>query len=350
MKQRIIDRIWAHGPMYFDTFMDNCLYDPDDGFFSTGKIRSGTGADFVTSPEVSPLFGVLVGGWATRAQATRSPILVEIGAGSGSLLEELAPYWFDVGLDVYAVEVSADARATIALLLPDVDVVASFENLPKGTDAVVVANEVLDNLPAALARRVDAGWAEIAVDVSDGELSLVDVPARSEVIAWCDDVFDDAPDGAVVSVQLAARFFIEGVLRRFMHVSMCIIDYGASAAELVRRDPASVVRTYENHRTGFDWLHHPSVTDITMDVNTTAIEAFARSAGARVSTTTQRDFLIDHTIAEMIGETADMERHHASMGRVMDQLAVRSERVGLEALLDPDGLGGFQVIIIESGT
>jgi SAM-dependent MidA family methyltransferase len=350
MKQRIIDRIYVSGPMHFDTFMDMCLYDPVDGFFSTGKVRSGTGADFVTSPEVSPLFGLLVGGWAVKAQATRSPILVEIGAGSGSLLEELAPYWFDVGLDVCAVEVSAEARDAIKRLFPDVNVIASFDQLPKGTDAVVVANEVLDNLPAALARSTGTGWVEIAVDVLDGELSLVDVPARAEVIAWCDQVFDDVPDGAVVSVQLAARFFIEGVLKRFKRVSMCIIDYGASAADLALRDPASVVRTYRDHRSGHDWLEHPSETDITLDVNTTAIELTARSLGATVFLTSQRDFLIEQGISGFIDDTAVMERRYAGSGQVMEQLKSRSERVNLEALLNPEGLGGFQVITIESGT
>ena len=350
MKQRVIDRISVSGPMFFDTFMDMCLYDRADGFFSTGKVRSGTESDFVTSPEVSPLFGLLVGRWAVKAQAKRSPILVEIGAGSGSLLKKLARYWFDVGLDVHAVEVSDDARDAISSMLPEVKVVASFDQLPEAADAVVVANEVLDNLPAALARRTDQGWVEIAVDAVDGELSLVDVQARAEVIAWCDEAFDDVPDGAVVSVQLAARFLIEGVLKRFERVSMCIIDYAAPATELAMRDPASVVRTYRNHRSGHDWLEHPSETDITVDVNITAIECAARTLGATVSVTSQRDFLIEQGINEFIDDAATTERRYAMTGEVMKQLVSRSERVNLEALLDPEGLGAFQVILIESGT
>jgi len=149
---------------------------------------------------------------------------------------------------------------------------------------------------------------------------------------------------------LAARFFIEGVLKRFKRVSICIIDYGASASDLAQRDPASVVRTYKTHRTGYDWLVHPSETDITVDVNVTAIELAARSSGARVSTTSQRDFLIEQGIGEIVDDATAMEREYAAGGRVMEQLKSRSERVNLEAILDPEGLGGFQVIIIESGT
>ncbi len=336
--------------MFFDSYMDACLYDPHDGFFSTGRIRSGASADFITSPEVSSSFGLLVGTWASRRLATRSPILIEIGAGSGALLQELAPYWFDDESDVYAVEVSQEARKAIALALSDVTVVASFDDLPSGTDAVVVANEVLDNLPAALARRTVEGWVEIAIDAVDGELVLVDVPARSEVIAWCDEVFGAVAEGTVVSVQIAARWFVEGLLKRFKRVSLCIIDYGAPAPELALRDLSSIVRTYGSHRSGHDWLAHPSETDITVDVNTTAIEMFARAMGASVETTTQREFLLEHGIGELIDDAIDMERRHASGGRVMEQLVSRSERVGLEALIDADGLGGFQVMLIESGT
>lgn len=350
MKHRILERIAAAGPMYFDTFMDMCLYDPLEGFFSTGKVRSGTRADFVTSPEVSTTFGLLAGRWAVQAQRTRSPILIEIGAGSGALLEELAPYWFDVGLDVYAVEVSEDARDAIARMLPEVHVVGTFEDLPRTTDAVVVVNEVLDNLPAALSRRVDQQWAEVAIDESGGQLDLVDVPARTEVAAWCDEVFGMVSDGTVVSVQLAAQQFLKGVINRFSSVSICIIDYGAPAEELALRDPASIVRTYRSHRSGHDWLQHPSETDLTVDVNTTAIGITARDLGARVSTTNQRGFLIDHGIGEFIDDALSMERRYARSGQVMEQLKSRSERVNLETLLDPEGLGGFRVILIESGT
>ena len=350
MKARIIERIAEGGPMYFDTYMDACLYDPRDGFFSTGRVRPGPRADFVTSPEVSPIFGLLVGRWAVTAQRTRSPILIEVGAGSGALLEVLAPYWFDLGLDVYAVEVSEDARDAITRELPKVNVVGSFEDLPRTTDAVVVANEILDNLPAALARRVDQQWVEIAIDEVEGELSLRDVPARPEVVSWCDEVFGAVSDRTVVSVQLAAHLFLKGVLTRFRRVSMCIIDYGAPAGVLALREPVSIVRTYRDHRSGYDWLEQPGETDITVDLNTTAIEITARGLGARVSHTTQRDFLIDHGIGEFIDDASVMERRYASSGQVMEQLRSRSERVNLEALLDPDGLGGFQVILIESGT
>ncbi len=350
LRDQIIDRIAAEGPMYFDVYMDLCLYSRHTGFFSAGKVRPGVGADFVTSPEVSRHFSELVGRWAAEVAKDRSPILVEVGAGSGALLREIAPGWLAAGRDVYAIEVSASARERIAAELPGGRVVASFDELPKQVDAVVLANEVLDNLPAALVRRTAEGWDEIAVDVRDGDLTLVDVPARSIVTDWCAAVFTSVPIGAVVTAQIAARLFVEGVLRRFPRVSLCVIDYAASADDLARRDVGSVVRTYKANRTGHDWLAHPGATDITVDVNATALDVFARPFDATTTMRTQRSFLMEMGIGARIDDLSVDERRHAGAGEVMEQLVDRSQRIELEALIDPDGFGGFYVIIIESGT
>ena len=336
--------------MRFDAYMDACLYDPDGGYFSTGRVRAGTSADFVTSPEVSPVFGALIARWAAAHDPSDSAALIEFGAGSGALLREIAPQWLDNGRDVHAVEVSSASRDAITAEFPDAQVVASFERLPSSIDAVVVANEVLDNLPAALARRKAGSWVEIAVDADGEGLVLVDVPARREVVDWCEDTFGVVDDGTVVSVQIAAGWFVEGILKRFGRCSVCIIDYGASSDELARRDIATLVRTYRGHRTGHDWLEAPGASDITVDVNMTAIENVAARLRVRYQRSTQREFLIRLGAEARVAEALERERLSAADGDVMEQLVARSERVNLEALLDPDGLGGFEVIIIESGT
>ena len=350
MKQRIIDRIARSGPMRFDTYMDACLYDAGGGYFSAGHVRPGTGSDFVTSPEVSPAFGALIAGWAAESDPSGNAALIEIGAGSGALLREIAPAWLDNGRRVYAVEVSGASRGAITAEFPDIEVVASFEGLPARGDAVIIANEVLDNLPCALARRRAGSWVEIAVDADGEGLVLVDVAARREVVDWCNETFGTVDDGTVVSVQIAVGWFIEGILKRFGRSSLCIIDYGASSDDLAHRDSASLVRTYRGHQSGYDWLEAPGATDITVDVNLTAIEAVVVRLGARVEMTTQRDFLTGLGSGERIEEARERENLHAADGDVMSQLVARSERVGIEALIDEDGLGGFQVITIESGT
>ena len=86
MKDRILERIHRDGPMRFDTYMELSLYDAEDGFFSAGGLRPGVEGDFVTSPEVSPWFGRLLGSWASTALPDSDPLFIEVGAGSGSLV------------------------------------------------------------------------------------------------------------------------------------------------------------------------------------------------------------------------------------------------------------------------
>ena len=119
MKNRIISRIEADGPLPFDLFMDMCLYDAESGFYGAGRVRPGERADFVTAPEVSPWFGRLLGRWVAKV-ADGDAALVEVGGGSGSLLEPLLAEVGDEFSRMYAVEVSARARSEIAARVEDV--------------------------------------------------------------------------------------------------------------------------------------------------------------------------------------------------------------------------------------
>jgi SAM-dependent MidA family methyltransferase len=347
MRERIVEHIQANGPMPFDEYMEWCLYDPADGFFASGPVRSGRKGDFVTSPEISWAFGYCVGEWADKNTPSNGAALVEVGAGSGALLGEMADLWTADGNPVYAVEKSIEARNRIAVALGDVRVLASIEEIPEGIDAVIVANEVLDNMPAALARRTAEGWGEIAVGADGDELVLVDVPARTDVAAWCDDTFGETPVGATVSVQLAVSEWIAQIFNHFGAVTMCLVDYGAKSDELINRNPASIIRTYRKHQGGIDWLQHPSEVDITVDVNINALlKAIARQ-GRRARLLEQRDFVLEHGLDEIIADARDGEQLAASKGAIMHQLENRSERLDMEALIDPKGFGAFSVILVE---
>jgi len=333
--------------MPFDEYMEWCLYDPDEGFFSAGPVRSGKKGDFVTSPEISWAFGYCVGEWADSNAPIDCTALVEIGAGSGALLGEFADLWTVRGCPVYAVERSTAARSRIMEKLDGVDLADSMDNIPSGFDAVIIANEVLDNMPAALARRTEVGWAEIAVGVEGEDLMLVEIPARDSVVEWCDDVFTDADPGTTVTVQLAITEWISHVFDHFGKITMCLIDYGGSSDELTAADPVQLIRTYRRHESGIDWLQHPGETDITADVNFDGVLKSIARQGREARSMNQRDFLLEHGLGEIIEDARDGELLAASKGAIMHQLENRSERLDLEALIDPDGLGAFTVVLVE---
>jgi SAM-dependent MidA family methyltransferase len=347
MRTRIVTHIEANGPMPFDEYMSRCLYDRDEGFFSTGPIRSGKKGDFVTSPEITWAFGYCVGEWIDDNVPSAHAALIEIGPGSGTLLREIIAPWSDSGDSVYAVELSAASRAFHDQRFPTATVVEEVGDITRGIDAVIVANEVLDNMPAALARRIENGWVEIAVGVAGDDLVLTEIPARQEVVEWCDDVFGEVPSGTTVSAQVAVSDWIRRVFDRFGRVAMCLIDYGGTSEELIGHDAASIVRTYRKHRSGLDWLKRPGETDITVDVNVTGVLKSIARAGRTARLVSQHDFLIEYGLDELIADARYEERHSASTGEIMAQLESRSERLDFEALIDPTGLGSFQVMLVE---
>ena len=181
---RIVDEIAALGPMRFDRFMEIALYDPEGGFFGSGRLRSHRTGDFLTSPEVSPLFGETLARFvvAERDRIGYLDAVVDCGAGSGSLLAALLP-----GLDGtagVAVEKSPAARESLRERLPGVGVLDSLDEFPGGRHGVIVANELVDNLPAAVAVRVDGAWVEEAVTFEGGQLVATQIAARPGVAAW----------------------------------------------------------------------------------------------------------------------------------------------------------------------
>src|SRR5512137_2553522 len=142
--------------------MAAALYDLDEGYFTGGPLRSARQGDFLTSPEVSPLFGATLARFV-EAEALRlgaDPVtVVDAGAGSGALLRALLDA-LRVGVQAWALEVSPAARESLRLFVPEALIVESARALPEPVRGVVIANELADNLPAALAVRRGAGWGE----------------------------------------------------------------------------------------------------------------------------------------------------------------------------------------------
>lgn len=342
---RIAAEISATGPMYFDRFMEVALYDPGDGFFGAGRLRSHREGDFLTSPEVSPLFGETLAGLvaAERDRIGALDAVIDCGAGSGALLAALIGAIPDA--PSYAVEVSPAARESIQARVPGVIVVGALAEIPGSLRGVIIANELVDNLPAAVAVRTDDGWEEEAVGVGGIGLMPVRVPIRPEVAAWAKRNAPGLPPGARVEVQLAAGAWLRSALDRLEAGAVVVIDYGDTSAGLLPRRTEGTIRTYRAHHLGPDPLREPGATDITMDVDFSALGEAAAEAGAAVEYSSQAAFLTRWGLRDRLAETRHQELDAAREGRTMDRLVLRNRVTEAETLLHPRGLGDFRVLV-----
>ena len=341
LEQRIRQEIEATGPMPFEVFMDLALYDPDGGFFTTGKLRSERGGDFLTSPEVSPLFGETLARFVEqeRERIGQPFEVVEVAAGSGSLI---GPLKRAIDVEVWAVETSPAAREAVGVIL-DPDRVRS--DLPDRLRGVVIANELLDNLPMALAQRVEGGWRERWVGVDGDRLAMLDAPPRAEVLEWLADYAGEVPEGGWVEVQLAAGAWLRDILHRLEAGSLLIFDYGDTAENLIPRRQDGTLRTYRAHHLGPHPLDEPGETDITADVNFSALMAVAGEAGMSYELHRQDDFLTELGLGDRLSDIRLAELEAARSGDEMERLRLRTLKTEAETLLHPRGLGDFRVLV-----
>lgn len=334
LKQRIIEEIRIDGPMPFERFMEIALYDPQ-GFFGGDELRSEKSGDFLTSPELSTLFGETLARYVAQVRdRIGDPFqVVEVAAGSGSLLR---PILETVDVEALAVEASPAARVRLAEMVP------VAEELPSSIRGVVIANELLDNLPMAVAQKVDGQWRERWVGLDGTDLVFVDADPRGEVLDWIQSYASEVPDGGWVEVQLAARTWVAEAIARLETGAILLIDYGDTAENLLPRRQDGTLRTYQAHHLGPHPLDDAGKTDITADVNFTALMDLHPSARL----VRQDDFLAELGLRERLGELRQSELEAARDGDEMERLRLRTLKTEAETLLHPRGLGDFRVLEI----
>jgi SAM-dependent MidA family methyltransferase len=341
LKEHVLQQIAANGPIPFEEFMRLALYHPEGGYFTTGDLRSEKAGDFLTSPEVSRLFGESLAVYVDRERRRiGEPFeVVEVGAGSGSLLRPLLE---SVEVPARVVEASPAARLALGALLPHDRI---SDELPDRVRGVVIANELIDNLPMALAQRVGGVWRERWVG-RDGEgLAFVDAVPRTEVLDWLSVNAGEVGEGGWVETQLEAQAWLLDVLQRVEAGSVVLIDYGDTAENLLPRRQDGTLRTYRAHHLGPHPLHEPGKTDITADVNFTALMTTAETAGAQVELHRQDEFLAALGLRDRLTELRLEELDAARSGDDMERLRLRSMKTEAETLLHPRGLGDFRVLV-----
>lgn len=294
----------AGGRLSFERYMDLALYAPGLGYYVAGARTFGRDGDFVTAPELSPLFGATLARQCAEVLERTGGAIVEFGGGSGrlaaALLAELAAQ--DALPASYCIVELSPAlrerqRATIAASAPGaLSRVHWLCDAPAAPfDGVVIANEVLDALPVRLfVRDHGVDFERGVTHDADGELAWTRWPADAALSAAIASCFETAPEHYASEVNLRARAWIAD-LRRFLRRGVALlIDYGDAryARYHAQRDGGSL-RCYFRHRVLDDPLRHPGLQDITASVDFTRVAEDASAAGFDVlGYATQASFLL----------------------------------------------------------
>lgn len=368
--EKIRSRIRREGPVPFSVFMDEALYG-EDGFYTNGG-GAGRRRDFITSPEVGPLFGAVlaraIDTWWIELGRPSPFMVAECGAGPGTLCRDIlrAKPACALELRYLLVDAAEPMRALhrthrlplvepselLGQILRDDEgdavvvrgqgpLVSSMPSLPDEPLHVILANELLDNLPFDIAQRADDHWDEVRVGVdSSGSFTPVLVALDVKRAAMADDLVGEAAVGTSVPLPHAAVAWVGVAYASLAERGgrIVAIDYGAPLAELAQRGGAWL-RTYRNHERGGDPFGDAGSCDITADVATD----FVSSEHALSKVSSQSAFLESHGISGLIVAARRTWHDRAAIGDLIF-LAARSRVGEAEALLDPAGLGGFVVL------
>ena len=286
----IQERIRDDGPITVADYMALASNHPDLGYYQT-RDPFGAEGDFITAPEISQVFGELLGLWLAtawhQAGQPRPFRLVELGPGRGQLMADLAraaarvPAFLDAA-DIHLVETSEKLKAVQRKALPGLDLHwhDRFECVPDGP-LFLIGNEFLDALPAHQLVKTETGWAERLVSLDDnGALTFRSDPANPALLALVNLVAgSDAKIGDVTEVSPARNALAGQISRRVAKDGgvALLIDYGASA----ERPTGDTLQAVFKHQP-VDPLAMPGLADITTQVDFKSIEIAARNSGAAV--------------------------------------------------------------------
>jgi SAM-dependent MidA family methyltransferase len=308
----------AGGYVPFERYMQLALYAPGLGYYVAGARKFGEAGDFVTGPELSPLYGAAVARQvAAILDASADREIVEFGAGSGalaaSLLDALAAQ--DASPSRYRiVEVSPSLReaqrSTIAARVPRMPArVEWIERLPPKIDGAVVMNELLDAIPPRFVERREGAWLERGVTWRDGAFAWLARPlADPNVEALARERYP--ADGDYASeLNPAAEALVTTVGRRIASGALLVIDYGFPRHEHYhpQRNGGTLVGHYR-HRVHADPFLWPGLSDLTSHVDFTALSEAGVRAGLHVAGfATQASFLLGCGILDRLREVGAPE-------------------------------------------
>jgi len=342
--QQLIDLIEAKmaktGWISFDEYMNLALYTPNLGYYAAGLQKFGSGGDFTTAPEMSPLFGQVLANQIAEVLAQTKGSIIELGAGTGKLalsilcsldeMDHLPEHYYIVDVSSHLQQVQ---KETLQAGLPAelFKRVVWLTALPEDFIGVVIGNEVLDALPVHLIHQSQGALAERGITVRGGKLDWQDLPIKNTetdkalIRAVAQHHF---PDDYTTEICLAAAGLIKTLAQMLQKGALIFIDYGFSAHAYYhpQRNRGTLMCHYQQY-VHDDPLINVGLQDITAHVNFTQIADVAVEYGLEVAGyTNQATFLMNCGIlAEMSKISPDDIRQYAPMASAVQKLLSPAE-------------------------
>jgi SAM-dependent MidA family methyltransferase len=332
------------GWMPFSDYQQRVLYAPGLGYYSAGAVKFGSAGDFVTAPEISPLFGRAAARWLAPLLAACGPGagILELGAGSGALALQLLAGLAAMGRAPAAysiVEVSADLRARQSAVLTSAAVshgvpLRWLERLPEQFTGVILANEVLDALPCErfvqgpsglLARGVAVGAAGELMDALCDPLATPDMALTSG--GSLRDCYADLrrrlqasgcelPQGYAGELIPSLTPLLQSLSATLGQGALVLVDYGLPRRQLYLPERgAGTLRCIRRHHAHDDPYRDPGLTDITCWVDFTAVAEAAHDCGLSLRAfATQMGWMLDAGLESLLAAT--MAETPSDAGRI----------------------------------
>ena len=337
---RIAAQIGAEGPISIAQFMTFALHDPVAGYYAT---RNPLGADFITAPEVSQMFGELIGLWLAQVWhdqgKPKRPQLVELGPGRGSLLADalralkLMPE-FRAALDIVLVEASPVLRKLQEETLRDCGVPVRWaESFAAGRDGrplFLVANEFFDALPIRQFVKTEHGWCERMVTLDqNGALAFALAPFPATLVP---SGRDGAPQGGVYEMSATGESIAEEIGHTIARDggAALIIDYGYDTPGF-----GETLQAVAGHEFA-DVLSDPGASDLSAHVDFRALAGAAMRGGVSVcGPMDQGTFLMSLGLSERAGALSNTARSDA------DVATLDAVRIAVDRLVNPDQMGSL---------
>lgn len=302
------------GWISFARFMERALYAPGLGYYAAGARKFGSAGDFVTAPEMTAFFGRALARQVAQIMAASAPVVLEVGAGSGRLAADLLLEL--EGLDAlpanyFILDLSADLRerqqATLAAAVPHLlGRVAWLDRLPDDFSGVVLANELLDAMPAHVVAWRENGIFERGVVLDGaGRFAWSERPASGALLAAAEEIGRQCslPPGFESEISLANRAWAAEWGHRLKCGALLLLDYGFPRREFYHQQRGrGTLMCHYRHHSHPDPFYLPGLQDVTVHVDFTAIIAAAHAAGLELlGYASQGQFLLNCGILDLLG-------------------------------------------------